>query len=99
MRVLALISMLTLMGCANIGTPDRPSNGMSAAPKLNFLDRLSVYMAARDFVTVIDRVEPVAERECRKRAKDLNCDFQIVIAGGRHSPPTPFKQLMSWAVR
>ena len=35
--------------------------------------------AAKNFVSVVRRVEPVAERECRARAPRAKCDFQIVV--------------------
>jgi len=40
---------------------------------------LSARMAVRNFVQVVDTVEPVAEQICRARAPSLNCDFLIVV--------------------
>ncbi len=34
---------------------------------------------ARNFVRVVTQLEPVAERECRARTRNMNCDFNIVV--------------------
>lgn len=49
--------------------------------------------AARTFVAVVDRVEPVAEAFCRERRPDLNCDFRIVIDDRPGAPPNAFHTL------
>ena len=46
---------------------------------------------ARDFVTVVERVEPVAERECRARSGGLNCDFRIVVDDRPGVPANAFQ--------
>lgn len=47
--------------------------------------------AARQFVTVVQTVEPVAERECRRLAPRANCDFQIVVDDRPGQPPNAFQ--------
>jgi len=47
--------------------------------------------AARQFVQVVQTVEPVAERECRVRTSGLNCDFQIVVDDRPNQPPNAFQ--------
>lgn len=46
---------------------------------------------ARAFIDVVNRLEPVAERECRNRAPRLNCDFQIVIDDRPGQPANAFQ--------
>lgn len=46
---------------------------------------------ARAFVAVVDRLEPVAERECRARAPQLNCDFLIVVDDRPDAPVNAFQ--------
>jgi Zn-dependent protease with chaperone function len=36
-------------------------------------------VAAKSFTEVVSRMEPVAERMCRSRAPNANCDYQIVV--------------------
>ncbi len=49
--------------------------------------------AARTFVEVVARVEPVAESYCRERRPDLNCDFRIVIDDRPGAPANAFHTL------
>ena len=46
---------------------------------------------ARAFVDVVNRLEPVAERECRNRSRGLNCDFLIVVDDRPNQPPNAFQ--------
>ena len=47
--------------------------------------------AARQFVSVVETVEPVAERECRRLAPGVNCDFLIVVDDRPGQPPNAFQ--------
>ncbi|MFY0623995.1 MAG: M48 family metallopeptidase [Pelagimonas sp.] len=47
--------------------------------------------AAKQFVEVVETVEPVAERECRNRAPRMNCDFRIVVDDRPDQPPNAFQ--------
>lgn len=48
---------------------------------------------ARAFVDVVQRLEPVAERECQNRSRGLNCDFLIVVDDRPGVPPNAFQTL------
>lgn len=52
-----------------------------------------VRVAARRFVSVAQRVEPVAERACRQQAPDLNCDFKIVVDDREDAPINAFQMV------
>lgn len=43
------------------------------------------------FASVVQRVEPVAEAECRRRAPRVNCDFKISIDETQGQPPNAFQ--------
>lgn len=45
------------------------------------------------FVTVVETVEPIAERECRRRTPRENCDFLIVVDDRTDLPPNAFQFL------
>ena len=47
--------------------------------------------AARNFVQVVDRVQPVAEAICRERTRNVPCDFQIAIDDRLDQPPNAFQ--------
>jgi predicted Zn-dependent protease len=49
--------------------------------------------AAETFLSVIARVEPVAERYCRSRGAARNCDFRIVVDDRPGQPPNAFQTL------
>ncbi|SEN15792.1 Peptidase family M48 [Gemmobacter aquatilis] len=55
---------------------------------------LSPAQAAENFITVVDRVEPVAERLCRERTRGMaDCNFEIVIDRRFEMPPNAFQTL------
>lgn len=49
--------------------------------------------AAENFLTVLARVEPVAESYCRQRSLAANCDFRIVVDDRPGQPPNAFQTL------
>jgi predicted Zn-dependent protease len=48
---------------------------------------------ARGFVEVQQRLEPVAEAECRRRNPQANCDFLILVDDRPGMPPNAFQTL------
>lgn len=67
----------------------RPVPYVPATPE----DPPDLASAARTFVDVVARVEPVAEAYCRERRPDLNCDFRIVVDDRPGLPPNAFHTL------
>lgn len=55
--------------------------------------RLSAEQAARNFVSVVARVEPVAEAMCRERTPRSNCDFLILVDDRPNQPPNAYQTL------
>jgi predicted Zn-dependent protease len=51
--------------------------------------------AARTFLEVVARVEPVAEQICRTRGVARTCDFRIVVDDRPGQPPNAFQTLDS----
>ncbi|MBC2836725.1 M48 family metallopeptidase [Paragemmobacter straminiformis] len=56
-------------------------------------ERLQPRDAARNFIQVVQRVEPMTEAMCRARNIALNCDFLIVIDDRPGQPPNAFQTL------
>ncbi len=56
-------------------------------------DPLAAREAARNFVAVVERVEPVAEQVCRANAPGTNCDFRIVVDDRPGMPSNAFQTL------
>lgn len=89
-RVLALFALLALAGCVS---PVPPSAPPEASVTSAVAAKLSAQRAARQFVSVMNTVEPVAERECRNRTEGMNCDFQIVVDDRPGQPPNAYQTL------
>lgn len=85
-RLILLFVFALLSACApmSLPTPAPQSVGGSEA-------QLRANRAARQFVEVVQTVEPVAENECRKRTKGMNCDFQIVVDDRPDMAPNAFQ--------
>ncbi|AGI66727.1 putative M48 family peptidase [Octadecabacter antarcticus 307] len=66
-----------------------PTAGSSANPVAE-IPREQRAMA-RAFIEVVNRLEPVAERECRSRPRGFNCDFLIVVDDRTGQPANAFQ--------
>jgi len=54
---------------------------------------LDIRTSARNFARVVNVVEPVAERECLARTRNVNCDFNIVVDDRPGQPANAFQTL------
>ena len=83
-----------LAGCVQPGGATLPPQD-SAAEVLRAAapagDALTSRAAALNFLTVVQRVEPVAESYCRAQHLAQRCDFQIVIDDRPHQPANAFQ--------
>ncbi|MEO0370611.1 MAG: M48 family metallopeptidase [Pseudomonadota bacterium] len=86
MRLHVLIGAMLLSGC--VATTQAPQ-GSSTPPQTPVPDRADM---AR-FQQVVARAEPVAERICRSRLPNGNCDFLIQIDDRPGQPPNAFQTL------
>ncbi len=94
MKSLPLVGVLALMVACQPVEPSKPAPETTASATKPASDsRVSSRQAQANFATVIRRVEPVAEAECRARAPDLNCDFKIVVDRRPNQPPNAFQTL------
>lgn len=91
MRFSVPLLCLALAGCVTTTTQET----QSPAPKTATTPKLNASTAAKNFRTVVARVEPVAERECRARTKGVNCDFDIRVDERKNQPPNAFQTLHS----
>lgn len=87
MRILALLLLVALAGC-EVATAPPP-----ALPPATVGARPDSRTAAQNFVTVVRRVEPVAEGLCRDQTRNVNCDYLIVVDDRRGQPPNAFQTL------
>ncbi|WP_333816728.1 M48 family metallopeptidase [Tabrizicola sp.] len=90
-RLLSAVLMLSLGGC--VATYPAPP---AVPPQATVAPVQPPRAAAETFVSVVARVEPVAERYCRDRGIARNCDFRIVIDDRPGQPPNAFQTLDSF---
>lgn len=77
MRILGVLGLVAgLSACEAVPTT---ATGPVTQPKPQQTSIPSARTNARNFVRVVETVEPVAERECRARTQNMNCDFNIVV--------------------
>lgn len=74
-----LVGMVLGLSACTLTMPDPVTPQPSAAVGPVASPRLDPDIAARNFASVVERVEPVAEAECRARLPGANCDFLIVV--------------------
>jgi len=73
MRWIFMLGLVVLTGCVATTGPAPQRQTAARAPEM------PTRAEVQRFMTVVQRVEPLAERECRARAPQLNCDFRIVV--------------------
>lgn len=88
-RFLPLV-LLLMAACAPVPMPDPAPSG-ARPPDVSPTAQARANLMARQFVDVVETVEPVAERECRARTTGLNCNFQIVVDDRPGQPPNAFQ--------
>lgn len=91
--LLVLIAGLGLAGCS---LPDPVAGPVARAgaiktPVTDLIASRDNRTAARNFVAVVEAVEPVAESECRARSPQFNCDFRILVDDRPGMPPNAFQ--------
>lgn len=92
-RALLLVAALILAACDPV--PTQPTSSAPTAPTAQpaASGKVSRGQALANFRRVVAQVEPVAERECQRRAPDLNCDFKIVVESNPRLPPNAYQTL------
>lgn len=83
MRAGLLLLVLALAGC-EVTTAQQP---------VRVDGRPDSRTAAMNFVTVVRRVEPVAEQVCRERTRGVNCDYLVVVDDRPGQQPNAFHTL------
>lgn len=87
----ALVAAVLLSACVPAGSP-APMPAPVAAPG-GIPDLLPPETAARNFVVVVSRLEPVIEQACVGMTRGVNCDFLIVVDDRPGQGPNAFQTL------
>jgi predicted Zn-dependent protease len=97
LRPMALLSiaLMALVACEEVVVDaPPPTEQADAKPESRPSGSgMSPSQAARTFVTVKDRMEPIVERACRDRTSGVNCDFRIVVDDRKNAPPNAYQTL------
>lgn len=88
MRAVLMLLFLALAGCEVSTTAPPPQQQPDAT-----LARPDSRTAARNFITVVRRVEPVAEQVCREQTRGVNCDYLVVVDDRPRQAPNAFHTL------
>jgi Zn-dependent protease with chaperone function len=94
-KAVFLVAALTLAACEPVPTQSRNPDQAAPAAQPAAAPQVSRNQAVANFRRVVAQVEPVAERECQRRAPDLNCDFKIVVESNPRLPPNAYQTLDS----
>lgn len=87
-----LAAFLALAACAPLPAPGPVLDAPATNPVIPS-PALSPDQAARNFVSVVNRMEPVIVAECLERSRGANCDYQIVIDDRPGQSPNAFQTL------
>lgn len=88
----ALLATLVLAGCYDPPPEDtRPLPTVVAHTPSG--PRPDPDVAARNFMSVVARMEPIVEDECRARTRGIVCDFSIVVDDRPGQGPNAFQTL------
>ena len=90
--VMAIVA-LALSGCVSTSGPDPTEKPLAKITTASVLPPATQNRAARNFLAVVHRMEPVAEHECRVRTSGTNCDFKIVVDNRAGEPSNAYQTL------
>lgn len=103
MRWIPLVCMTVcaalLAGCVSTTQPTQPTQTSKPAPTQPAAKAKSkapsvpTKAEVQQFTAVVKTVEPVAERECKKRTNGVNCDFHIVVDDRKGQPANAYQTL------
>ncbi len=88
-RVASVLVAFLLAGCVSTVPPPSapiPNPGRTSA-------QVNSQQAKARFQQVVSRIEPVAENECRRQTRGVNCDFLIRIDPNKNAPSNAYQSL------
>ena len=88
MRFFGAIAAVVLVAACE---PIPASGPMTSQPVQNAQPALNGQQTTRNFLRVLQTVEPVAECECRARTSGINCDFNIVVDDRPDQPANAYQ--------
>lgn len=92
---LAAIVLSFLSACGGMPTGGPVTTSTPQGGTADSWTRARAEAAVNQFVSVVQTVEPVAERMCVERTRGLNCDFRIVVDDRIGQPVNAYQSLDS----
>jgi len=92
-KIVMAVVALSLSGCVSVTGPDPQQNPSARPTTVAAPPPVTQNRAARNFLAVVQRMEPVAERECRTRTSATDCDFKIVVDSRKDQPSNAYQTL------
>ena len=87
MRYLLLVMAIVLAGCETTSTTQQPNNQPVSKPS----GSISAAPSRHNFTTVVNRIRPVAVRECIRRTKGVNCNFKVIVDPRANAPANAYQ--------
>lgn len=94
--LVAAAGLALVAACVPVAPPSSPPPSAPEVPVVGAAPQPPVVPpreAARNFVTVVQRVKPVAEAVCRETTRGVPCDLQIVVDDRPGLPPNAYQTL------
>ncbi|MEM1238180.1 MAG: M48 family metallopeptidase [Pseudomonadota bacterium] len=91
-RFLVLGVLLTVLAACE-ASPPPATTPVPQELRMQLRSGPSVPQNVNSFKRIVNRMEPVVERECRRRASGLNCNFAIRVITDPKQPPNAFQTL------
>lgn len=92
-KIVMAILALTVAGCVSTTGPAPKVDPLDAVRTASVPPPVTQNRAARNFLAVVARMEPIAENECRARTTATNCDFKIVVDNRAGEPSNAYQTL------
>jgi len=89
-NILMIMCALALTGCVEMDPAPKEKPTLKPTVSTPVVTKSA---AARNFLAVVKRMEPVAESECRARTSGANCDFNIVVDDRKGQPSNAYQTL------
>lgn len=84
----AMVALLGLSACYDVDLAPPPQPELEPA-----VARRGSPQTLSDFLRVVNRVQPVAERMCRERLNSANCDFKVLVDRDTSAAPNAYQTL------
>lgn len=91
MRFAALALIPLMLSACTVATTQNTPQQQPAQQATQSITQADARRLARNFTSVVERIEPVAERECRARTPQLDCDFKIVVDDRPNQPANAYQ--------